>query len=535
MSQLSTYRRLFIPAFFIGYLLVGCAILPDFGMSWDEAAQRNHGIVAFDYINEVLDLGFEKQRPQSHLLRHSARHYGLWFPLLGYGLEQLLGLSENFRGRFLMRHYLVFFLFWGASIAFYRLLFLRFGDRKTALAGTGLFILSPRIFGHAFFNPKDIVFLATYTISTYTLLKFLKEKNIRAALLHALACAFVVNTRIPGVLIPAITVGILFVEWGQARFNVQRMRAFLPALVSFFVATPAFIFTLNPALWHAPAQQFGETFRTMSHFDWSNVLLYRGQFIKATELPWHYIPTWIAITTPPPFLILFAIGTAFIAGSVVQSISKGRLWLNANERTDLILFGLFFLPLAAIILKKSTLYDGWRQMFFVYPAFAGVATVGVFRLIKSRPGRRFRRVVWVFLLAGIGYAGAQIIQIHPFEYVYFNTFAGKEVFFKFERDYWGLSYKQAIETLAAKHPYSCATVKMQHYPGEENFRFLGPDIRQHLELRYGPEPAEFRISNYRGWKEMGDLKHRRHFYNHEVLILTAQGEPVVGIYRDPDY
>ena len=76
MTFLNKYQKLFVAAFFIGYLIMGLCILPDYGMSWDEPAQRGHGIVAFDYINEIFDFGFEKQRPKSNLMRHSARHYG---------------------------------------------------------------------------------------------------------------------------------------------------------------------------------------------------------------------------------------------------------------------------------------------------------------------------------------------------------------------------------------------------------------------------------------------------------------------------
>ncbi len=563
IDKIETYRKAIVPAFFLIYLGVGLSILPDYGMSWDEAAQRNHGIVTFDYINEFFDLGYEKQRPQSNFLKHPARHYGTWFPLFGYGMENLLGLSDNFRARFLMRHVLVFLLFWTATIFFYKLLKNRFEDWKIALLGTLMLILSPRIFAHSFYNPKDIVLLSCYVISTYTLIRFLQEKSIKYAFAHAAACAFVVNTRIPGVIIPVFTLGLILIEFLSGIFNPNQTQnsKFKISFLTFLTSTIFFTILINPALWTKPAQQFSETFQSMAKFDWSSHLLYWGEFIKGTELPWHYIPSWIAITTPIVYLLFGGIGMVLIFRNLFFSIKQFKLWRDNQERTDLILLSLFALPILAVILKGSTLYDGWRQLYFVYPGLIGVTVLGVKKVIFSaqlpKPLKGgllpaslekriapssyskgisiLRHIIAVFFFSGLIHTTYQIIKTHPLQHVWFNSFAGKNLLEKFDRDYWGLSYRQALEELIRRYPHSCISVKMINYPGEENYRFFGPEIRQHVVLKYGPQLAEYYISNYRGWKELGDFRKGRFPYQEEVFSIDIQGEKVIGVYRNLEY
>ena len=532
MIFLNKYQQLIIPVFFLAYLLIGLSVLPDYGMSWDEAAQRNHGIVAFDYINEVLDLGHEKQRPQSNLMRHSARHYGLWFPLMGYGLENLFGLSEDFRGRFLMRHIMVFLLFWIATIFFFKLLKNRFDDWKTGLLGTTMLILSPRIFAHSFFNPKDIVLLSCYLITTYTLIRFFQKTTIKHGVFHAVACAFVVNSRVPGIIIPTFTLGIILIDFLQNKFSKDLLNKYKFSLPTFIFATLLFTILLNPSLWKAPTEQFTETFQSMSKFDWSSHLLFNGEFILGTELPWHYVPTWITISTPIVYLFFFIIGAFFVFKNGVRSLIQLQIWQNKNELIDVILFSLFLLPILAVIIKGSTLYDGWRQLFFVYPSMIGVTTLGFVRLANYK---KIKAIIFLIFAFGLLQTGFRMTKEHPFQYLYFNAFAGDDLLERYDRDYWGLSYRQAIEELIKRYPYSCKSVKMKSYPGEENFRFFGTEIRQHLDLKYGPQTAEFHISNYRGWKELGDFKKGRFPYQNEVFSIDVQGSKVVGVYRDIKY
>ena len=50
----------------------------------------------------------------------------------------------------------------------------------------------------------------------------------------------------------------------------------------------------------------------MSKFDWGGSVLYMGNTIEAKNLPWHYLPVYILITTPIFYSVLVFIGIMFM-------------------------------------------------------------------------------------------------------------------------------------------------------------------------------------------------------------------------------
>ncbi len=529
-----------VAVFFLAWLVLGLCLVPDYGISWDEAAQRDHGIVAFDYLNKKLGLGLPIQKPRSHLERHPARHYGLWFPLTGYLLERALGLDHDvfdLRERFLLRHFLTFLLFWGASLAFYHLLYLRWKHRGIALLGVLMLLLSPRIFGHAFFNPKDSVFLSTYLIGCWTLLRLTERPTPGAAAAHAVAGAFALSTRIAGLALPALTLGWLFLlalRQKNYRLWAKRLALYLPL-------TAALALALSPGWWEQPLHAVGETVQTMANYPWNSEVLFRGAFIPATELPWYYIPWWMGISTPLPYVLLFGAGLLFVGVHLGKGLRRGVLWRDAGERMDLMLLSLSLLPWLAVVLRGSTLYDGWRQMQFIYPPMLALALGGAvfsWRALGRLPGawKGVGRLALLLLLGGgMLHTAARMVKDHPLQHLYFNPLAGKDLLFRYDCDYWGLAYKEAILELGRRIPDRCVTFKAVHYPGEENWRFLEHRQPPNLDIAYGPEPAEFHLSELR-WRYEQDRYRRREFpYLEEVFWIRVGGERMLGVFRDPRY
>ena len=94
-----------------------------------------------------------------------------------------------------------------------------FNNWKISLLGCLFINLSPRIFAHSFYNSKDIILLCFFIISTYTLIKLLKNKTTKFAILHALSSAALINIRLVGLYIPIITLMCFFiyiVSWWDA-------------------------------------------------------------------------------------------------------------------------------------------------------------------------------------------------------------------------------------------------------------------------------------------------------------------------------
>src|SRR6185295_4465589 len=66
--------------------------------------------------------------------------------------------------------------------------------------------------------------------------------------------------------------------------------------------------------------------------------LFRGMTIPATDLPWDYAPTWMAVTTPT---VVFALGVIG-AGMVAIAVARRPLQHIREQQRDLIVFGWFF-------------------------------------------------------------------------------------------------------------------------------------------------------------------------------------------------
>jgi hypothetical protein len=111
-----------------------------------------------------------------------------------------------------------------------------------------------------------------------------------------------------------------------------------------------------------------------------------------------------------------------------------------SKNIELLAFTLawFVLPLAALIILRPTLYDNFRQAFFIVPPIFFMAGLA-FDLVR-RPvlqGVLIALLILPGLVAGM--------RLHPYEYVYYNQFIGgaDAVADRFELDYWGTSYREA--------------------------------------------------------------------------------------------
>jgi len=302
--------KLLIILFFTGYFILGLSLAGDYGIHWDDHVQYQHGLVTANYVNDLCggclsDNSFSDTR----LDEYKDRSHGVIFQLTALGIQNLLGISDA-RSIFLLRHYLTFIIFFTGLIFFYRLLMLLFDNRATAMLGVLFMILSPRIFADSFYNSKDLVFLSLTIISTWTLVRFLYQPTFSSAGFHALASALLISTRIIGVFVPALTLLFLVLQplitrdekikrWklkGSGIFTELRF-GFIRGgyyLILMFLLTVAFW----PYLWNQPFQHFVEIFTTMSHFNWDDPVLFRGEFLDSCSLPLYDVLYWIGVTTP---------------------------------------------------------------------------------------------------------------------------------------------------------------------------------------------------------------------------------------------
>lgn len=533
-----TASRLSVVLCFTALLALGVAIYRDYGFAADEDAQRETGAVTVKYVieqfapslvrpamNRLFRSGEYHELPDP-LSEYVDKDYGVAFEAPAVVLEGLLGLTDT-RDIFLFRHLLTFLVCLGGAYAAYCLALRRFADRRIALLAVAFLLLTPRLFADSFYNSKDAVFMAAFAIALNTAIAFVLRPCAGNAALHALATAFAIDIRIAAIAIPAATLVILAVRTAKGEVLARR---FLSALAMYLAATVVLVVALWPWLWSDPLGHFAQALFAMSRFRFDYEILYMGAFVRATALPWHYIPVWVSITTPPLYLLLFVAGTAVTGWQVITS---GRgLWKNEAELQDLVFLGMVVMPVAAVILLGSVLYDGWRQLYFIYPAFMLVALRGWYALWSGAIAARVRRPALIAVTA-ISFAAtaAWMWRAHPLQNVYFNVLAGTNLKARYELDYWGLSTRGALEYVLAHDTNGSIEVAEANYLSlAGNIWLLRSRDRRRLRVTEAENiPHYVLTNNYSFVRDIRNGKQREHYdLFYEVKV---DGEVILSVFK----
>jgi len=455
------YRRAFISIFFGGLFMLGLVVLRDFSMPGDEEIQRVTGEVSLLYVFQQLPAPLRQrllparaaaliaQKGQSVQLRYYRdRDYGVAFEMPAAALEQLLRLHEP-RQYFLLRHLLNFLVCYVGIAAFYTLGARRFSSWRVGLLGALLLVLSPRLFPDYFYNSKDAVFLALFTLAVAVAVPFIERPTWQRALAAALTGALAIDVRIMGVLVPAATV--FFVSWWAIRGEYARGLRLPVVLVLYGVALAAWVVAGWPYLWEAPLGNFVAAWRNMSHFRGLGEILYQGRLVMDNALPWHYPLVWIGITVPLYCLLLAGVGGLAVGATLVRR--RAHLYAG-KEWQDLLFMGLGLAPLGAVIALHSVLYNGWRQLYFIYPmllllTLRGLVAAWRWQPSTSWPARYWQPALALLLGGALAVTAGQMVQMHPLQNLYFNALAPAQVEQKFETDYWSLGQRRGLEWVLA--------------------------------------------------------------------------------------
>ncbi len=471
--------------FFFVFAILGLCVVSHYGLGWDDEWSRSDtGYINFNYI-------FHGAREA--LLNGNEKYHGPFLELLLVLIEKATGVNDMHQ-IYLLRHLVLFLLFFISLIAFYKSARYYFSPNWSLLACLML-VCTPRIFAESFYNSKDIGLLSFFNFSVYTLLRSLHRPSVTNIIWHALFSGMLLAIRIIGVVVPLVTVAYVGVLFLLNRRNKQ----LLGFVLLYLVLTIATMILCWPVLWEGPLHHFVQAWLEMKRYHWDGSVLYLGQYVPATELPWHYVLLWIGITTPPVFLLFFIMS---IVVFLVQLI-RTPFTTSVQHVVPNISLMLFIIPVCSVVLMHAVIYDGWRHLYFIYPLLILTALHGLYQLKNQ------------WHKAGLGLLGIQLlltgfwmVQNHPFEMVYFNSVSRSLVpnfNQRFEKDYWGLSYKQALQYLLQKHPGDTLNVAFENLPGELNSQALCTEDRARIQVEKKEQLKKgFFLTNYRWSSEPQD-------------------------------
>ncbi len=412
----------------------------DFGVTWDERGRQANGERIWNRYKGLID-----PRPTD------AHIYGGLFDVAAVALQQVVPLDV-----YHVRH-LLNALFGWLGIVGCGLLGWRIGGPGVGVLAGALLALTPRYFGHSMNNPKDLPFAAAATFALVAL-AYLPRAFPYLPPLNVLAVGTAIGVSLairPGGLLFLLYLGLWVLATIARRrdWDLRHLGATALGLLGVLGLAMIVPMPVWPYLWDNPLSGVFQAADQASNYDWSGYVLFAGRDVLSTRLPWTYAPVWLLVTTPPVVLggallsILVPVISAFRTRRSPGSATHVRPGSHVVEPR--FIAGLWFavlFPIAYVIARHSTLYDGLRHLLFIVPPLVALASVGWAVTLAHAPG--VVRTGLAVLLA-LGLLEPLLFQVrnHPNQVVYFQPLVGgpRGAVGQFDLDYWGNCLFQAVQ------------------------------------------------------------------------------------------
>ena len=501
------------------FLVVGLAVLDDYGVAWDEFENRVRATTAWAFLAGNEDAFFDAP--------FYVQLYGPPFELTLLFAERALGI-DHARGVHLSNHLILHCFFLAGGLFAYLLARRLSGDGRIALFAMAIFLLHPRIYAHSFFNSKDIAFLAMFMIALFLAHRAFRRDTLLAFALLGAAVGVLVNLRMMGMVLLAAILALRALDPAFAQGMAERKRVILTT-GAFALTAALTVYALLPYLWADPVERAVEWWSVLSDHPTRIHEMFQGARVRSVNFP-EYIPVWFSIASPPFALFLGLVGaTAVLVGAVRApqvAVRRGSL------RFGLLLIGCVAVPVATVILLDANIYNAWRQMYFLWAPFSLLAVVGLRRLAAAFPQARSRAMVYGAAGAGVAATLISMALIHPNEQVYFNALVDRvtpeRLRTQYEMDYWRHPVRQALEWIAdnpslipnnpgvAQQPARRMTAKnLEILPEETRAR-----IPENLRVAIVPVQAG------RAWSRSKFALGRVQVYDNTLLLI---GEPTADL------
>ena len=406
-------------------LVIGLMTLKGYGVSWDEPNvydYARYALHAYRYFLDPLSLP---------LFQKSMDSYGpAYFMAAAIFARVVQAVVPAWAGY--PAWHLFYFLTFLAGVVFLYLLLRRSLGVAGSLGACLLFVTQPLLWGHAFMNPKDLPFMVFFLASMYLGLQMVdhcssSRPNYVLVAIAGISLGLTISIRSPAPL-AGILIGI------YAFWKCHRKAVPLLGIYALLAGVTAYL--TWPFLWAAPLQNFFKSLGAMSMYPYSRAILLMGRYYAPKELPWFYFLLILGIQLTVPVILLALIG---LPVAVRRYLGRGE-----KAREPLLLFlGWFLLPVLELVSFHTTIYDNARQLLFLLPPL--FLLIGL--SLDAWSARLHSRwwMTGVLLACTIpGVYGA--VQLHPYEYIYYNQLVGgvRGAQHNYEMDYWATSYREVV-------------------------------------------------------------------------------------------
>ncbi len=433
----------------VAFAILALALLPvllvmsrDFGVTWDEATRQANGERIWALYHGI------PQAEKGYL-------YGGLFDVSAVALQHVLTLDK-----YLVRHFLNAFVGWLGIVGCGALAWRVAGPAVGSLAMLILALMPPYA-GHAMNNPKDVPFAAAAMWALVAIAALPRERPY-LPLRHVIALGACIGLALairPG--------GLLFVAYASLwvltslvasrETSVRHIALAGLGLIGATVIAALVAMPVWPFLWERPVIGMFKALEGVSHHEWRGTVLFNGRDIRSTAVPWTYVPVWLFWTTPPVVIAGAALSLIPMVSSTLQRLHQAFAVARADGHpaageSRALVAGLWFaviFPVAYVVARHSTLYDGVRHLLFIVPPLVALAAVGWVSAIAATAGV-WRAAVALLLMAGLAEPLVFQVQNHPNQVAYFQPLVGgpRAAYMRFEMDYWGNCLFEAVKQTA---------------------------------------------------------------------------------------
>jgi hypothetical protein len=427
-----------------GLLLLVLLTFRDYGISNDEEVQHRYGELIVAYYQS----GFADRSLFDY---KNLYLYGGLFDIVAVLLAKILPLDV-----YSLRHLLSALIGVagiGATAAVARLIA---GPRAGLITALALATCGPWI-GAMFNHTKDIPFAAAMIAAVYFLLR--ASRNFPAArwgdiLGFGLMLGAATGLRALGLLLIgyaaiAITIAAPWERWRSAD-GVKAVMSFV--LRSGLRIVPALLlgYLIMIAAWPWAAQAPLNPLRAIfsfAHFHYEIRTIVAGEIYKMADVPWWYVPVYLAIKSP-----LFILGGAAVAlahAAWLRGRNMEGVWRRRRIEIAFVAFIAMF-PIVCEMATEGPAFTGMRHFLFVMPPLAMLSGVGFDVLIESLEQWRWVRTAAIALVvAATVWNVSLLVRLHPYEYMFYNHLVGglQGAERRYEMDYWVNMMPEAVGAL----------------------------------------------------------------------------------------
>src|SRR5712691_1758888 len=422
----------------------------DYGLGWDDYTHAQYG----DLLLAFYGSGFADRRALSFVNLY----------MYGGGFDMLATLAAKFLpfDLFETRRLIGAAVGLAGLVATWRIA-RRIAGPPGGLIALALLATCPLYYGHMFMNPKDAPFAAAMALLLLGLTRGFEEYPRLApatVALFGIGLGLTIGSRIIG------GMAALYAAAAAALVVIEEARTLGVRIAGARIGR--FVLTLTPGL----------------------ILAYA---VMGLVWPWAVVDPLNPFRSLAYFSVFFEKPWSEMFGGILVPVPE-----MPRSAALLLLAVAAVLPIAIAVATRPAMYNGIRHFVFVAPplaALGGFAGGKLFDML-GRHGRAAFVAGTVALAAGFAPPVIEFVRLHPYQYTHFNRIAGgiRTADERYMLDYWGLSFKQAGEslraTLAARHeapgrPWKIA-VCGPHPPAAVA---LGPGF----DLTWDPAGADFAL------------------------------------------